>query len=38
MLVKKDKSIKSKNLEKLRIAGSDNFDSNFTYLKKVFYL
>ena len=34
MLVKKDKSIKSKNLEKLRIAGSDNFDSNFTYLKK----
>lgn len=34
MLVKKNKSIKSKNLEKLRIAGSDNFDSNFTYLKK----
>lgn len=34
MLVKKDKSIKSENLEKLRISGSENFDLNFTYLKK----
>lgn len=34
MLVKKDKSIKSENLEKLRISGSENFESNFTCLKK----
>ena len=34
MLEKQGKSIKSKNLEKLRIAGSNNFESNFDYLKK----
>lgn len=34
MIINQEKSIKSKNLEKLRIAGSDNFDSNFTYLKR----
>lgn len=34
MIINQEKSIKSKNLEKLRIAGSDNFESNFDYLKK----